>query len=119
MEYGERNIAVAIRNVNVTLDNAGGITTAPWVVDVDLTAANPNPDSIHWIGTGCRIKIEPDHPEHFNPRLPQKYRGSVTGKFDVNAPAATYKYCISVLETPAAGPDTAVYRVDPDYKVER
>ncbi len=118
--YRERNITTGQKNVNVTLDGSGGIKTSPWVVDVDLSAANPNPDFIHWIGNSCRIKIEPEHPEHFDPRLPQKYCPVVKGHFDLGVVTkGTYRYCISVLEDSQPGNDAAVFRIDPDYKVDR
>ncbi len=112
---------MAQKSVDVTLLPAGGITIQPWLVDVDLRAANANPDFIHWKGNGCRIMIEPEHPEHFSARLWHGYKKSVNGTFDRSVvQTGTYKYSISVLaDSLSSDDDAAVYRIDPDYKVDR
>jgi hypothetical protein len=111
---------MAEKPVEVILEK-GGITIVPWVVDVDLKDANNSPDSIKWTGNRCRIKIEPDHPEHFKPRLWHGYKKNVKGDFDRNVvQSGSYKYSISVLaDSQSTEDDVAVYCIDPDYKVDR
>lgn len=111
------------RDVDVELKN-GGITVVPWSVTINIKKGQPGyPDFIKWHGKGCRIKIEPDHPDHFSPPLPEKYKGTVDGCIDEKVPNGTYKYRVSVLERKAndaaEDDDVAVYSVDPDYKVDR
>ena len=111
------------RDVSVELQD-GGIMVAPWSVSINIKKGGSGyPDFIKWHGKGCRIKIEPDQPDHFSPRLPEKYKGTVDGYIDEKVPNGTYKYRVSLLESKAndAAEDdaVAVYSVDPDYKVDR
>jgi len=104
---------MAMKGVGVALVGAS-ITIDPWIQTVSKSAG----DFILWsANNNCKIKIEPVHPEHFNPRLEDKYKKNVRGYIDAGATEGTYKYCISVLEDSPG--DAAVYHVDPDYKVDR
>jgi hypothetical protein len=129
---------MAQKDVSVTLNANGGITVVRWAVKVDLRASNPSPDFIQWNGTGCRIMILPDHPDHFSQILPPEGAPVVIGTFANNAPAGTYKYRIIVvgddrpiddevkqklrsidLRYPADALVAEVHIIDPDYKVDR
>jgi len=107
---------MAGKPVTVKLTSTSAVTIDPWVVEISKIAK----DSIKWQGRGCRIRIEPDHPEHFSPELPQEYDKTVKGAFAADVPLGTHHYQISVLELEKKGSyKLRVYRIDPDYKVDR